>query len=153
MNLIVATTRQGVIGHDNKMLWWIPDELKQFRDLTINQPVIMGKSTLLSIGNFLNLRTNYVMTHTKDSVLSHGCHLIDESDVPNLPQDSWVIGGVQIYTYFLEQGLIDTAYVSYVNKDVTGNKIFPLHMLAGWKQEFYTEHKDFTTIIYRKFYD
>lgn len=150
MNLIVAMTRQGVIGHDNKMLWWIPDELKQFRDLTLNQSVLMGKSTLLSMRKSLPKRTNYVMTHTKDKVLPYGCHLVDESDVPNLPQDMWIIGGVQIYAYFLEQGLIDTAYVSYVNRDVTGNKIFPLHYLNGWKQEFYVEHKDFTTIIYKK---
>lgn len=150
MNLIVAMTRQGVIGHDNKMLWWIPDELRQFRELTINQSVVMGKSTLLSMGKSLAKRNNYVMTRTKDKVLPYGCHLIDESDVPHLPQDCWVIGGVQIYTYFLEKGLIDTAYVSYVNRDVTGNKIFPLHYLNGWRQEFYVEHKDFTTIIYRK---
>lgn len=144
-------TPNSTIGHDNQMLWHIPDELQQFKRLTLHKPVIMGYNTLLSIGKALPQRTNYVLTGKKKLPFAGAivCPSIDYLLGLNL-DNAFVIGGVQIYEQFLERNLINTAYVSVVNSNVTGNKKFPLHYLDNWRKEVYSNYGEFVTYIYRK---
>ncbi len=47
---VVAVAENGVIGHNNAMPWRLKSDLKRFKALTIDRPVIMGRKTFLSIG-------------------------------------------------------------------------------------------------------
>ena len=60
--LVVAVAENGVIGRDNAMPWRIKSDLKYFRSVTMNKPVIMGRKTYASIGKPLPGRTNIVVT-------------------------------------------------------------------------------------------
>jgi dihydrofolate reductase len=64
--LVVAVAENGVIGRDNAMPWRIKSDLKYFRSVTINKPVIMGRKTYASIGKPLPGRTNIVVTRNAD---------------------------------------------------------------------------------------
>ncbi len=64
--LVVAVAENGVIGRDNAMPWRIKSDLKYFRSVTINKPVIMGRKTYASIGKPLPGRTNIVVTRNSD---------------------------------------------------------------------------------------
>ena len=58
--LIAAVSRNGVIGHDNKLLWHLPEDLKFFKQTTLGCPILMGRKTSESIGRPLPGRRNVV---------------------------------------------------------------------------------------------
>ncbi len=59
---VVAIAENGVIGRDNAMPWHLRSDLKRFKQITINRPVVMGRKTFASIGRALPGRTNIVVT-------------------------------------------------------------------------------------------
>jgi len=62
ISLIAAVDEQGGIGRENKLLCHLPADLKHFKSLTINKPVIMGRKTYESIGRALPERLNIVLS-------------------------------------------------------------------------------------------
>jgi dihydrofolate reductase len=64
--LVVAVAENGVIGRDNTLPWRIKSDLKFFRSVTIDKPVVMGRKTFASIGKPLPGRTNIVITRQPD---------------------------------------------------------------------------------------
>ena len=62
---VVAVAENGVIGRDNAMPWHLKSDLKRFKVITLNRPVIMGRKTFASIGRPLPGRTNIVVTRDK----------------------------------------------------------------------------------------
>ena len=62
LSLIVAMTKNHVIGQENKMPWHLPADLAWFRQNTLGKPVIMGRKTFESIGRPLPKRTNIVLS-------------------------------------------------------------------------------------------
>src|SRR5262249_2417142 len=62
ISLVVAMTRNHVIGRDNGLPWRLPEDLKRFKALTMGKPILMGRKTFDSIGKPLPGRTNLVLT-------------------------------------------------------------------------------------------
>ena len=62
--IIVAMTRDRVIGKDNQMPWHLPEDLKLFKKLTSGNTVIMGRRTYQSIGKPLPNRNNIVVSRS-----------------------------------------------------------------------------------------
>ena len=60
--IVVAIADNGVIGHDNQLLWRLKTDLRRFRDLTWGKPMIMGRKTFQSIGKPLPGRETIVLT-------------------------------------------------------------------------------------------
>ena len=60
--LIVAVSRNGVIGLNNQLPWHLPEDLKYFKSVTMGKPIVMGRKTYDSIGRPLPGRTNIVIT-------------------------------------------------------------------------------------------
>ncbi|MFL6751063.1 MAG: dihydrofolate reductase, partial [Sphingomicrobium sp.] len=56
LSLVVAFDAQRGIGVDNKLPWHLPRDLRRFRELTLERPVIMGRRTFESIGKPLPRR-------------------------------------------------------------------------------------------------
>lgn len=108
MNMIVCVSRNWGIGKDNQLLFHIPNDLKQFRALTIGKTVVMGHNTLKSLpgGKPLPERTNIVLSRDPNLVVDGAtvCHdmqdvLIELSTVS--PDDVFIIGGASVYRMFL----------------------------------------------------
>ena len=59
---IVAASRNGVIGVNNKLPWHLPADLQRFKQLTLGHPILMGRKTYESIGKPLPGRSNIVIT-------------------------------------------------------------------------------------------
>jgi len=66
LSLIVAIAQNGCIGIDNKLPWYLPEDLKYFRRLTTGNIVIMGRKTYDSIGKPLPNRHNIVISRHTD---------------------------------------------------------------------------------------
>ena len=65
ITIIVAISENFVIGIDNKLPWHISEDLKNFKKVTLNHSVIMGRKTFESIGKPLIERRNIVITRDK----------------------------------------------------------------------------------------
>jgi len=66
LSLIVALAQNHVIGIDNKLPWYLPNDLKYFKQVTMGKAIIMGRKTYESIGKPLPGRTNIIITRQSD---------------------------------------------------------------------------------------
>ena len=64
--LVAAIGENNVIGRDGQLPWKMRSDLRHFRALTLDKPVIMGRKTFQSIGKALDRRTNIVITRDPD---------------------------------------------------------------------------------------
>jgi dihydrofolate reductase len=141
ISLIVAVSRNGAIGLNNQLPWYLPDDLKYFKSVTMGKPLIMGRKTFDSIGRPLPGRANIVLTRdpqwTSDGVevvqsveqaLVAGEIACEAADVDEI----MVIGGEQIYRMTID--LADRIYLTQVDTDVEGDAFFPDIDLNNWSQ-------------------
>jgi dihydrofolate reductase len=108
LSLIVAATKEGYIGNDNTLSWFLPSDLKWFKELTINNTVVMGRKTYESIGKPLPNRINHVISKTLDQ--KDGIEIFNSVEdwlkknqnfLKSKTEKAFVIGGVEIYNQFL----------------------------------------------------
>lgn len=136
--LIVAMSRNGVIGRDNQLPWHLPGDLKFFKSVTIGKPVIMGRKTFESIGRPLPGRTNIVVTRQADypahgirvvPSLNDGLRIASEVAVASQAGEIMVIGGGQLYAQALP--FAQRIYVTRVHAEIDGDAFFPV---VDWRQ-------------------
>ena len=72
VSLIVAATRNQVIGRDNQMPWHLPADLRYFKQCTLGKPIIMGRKTWESLGRPLPGRLNIVISRQQGVALDRG---------------------------------------------------------------------------------
>ena len=141
ISLIVAVSRNGAIGLNNQLPWYLPEDLKYFKSVTMGKPLIMGRKTFDSIGRPLPGRANIVLTRdpqwTSDGVevvqsveqaLVAGEIACEAADVDEI----MVIGGEQIYRMTID--LADRIYLTQVDTDVEGDAFFPDIDFNNWSQ-------------------
>ena len=137
-SIIVCIDENNGIGSNNELLCWIPEDLKHFQDLTLNNTVIMGKNTYLSLPKQpLPRRTNIVLS-TNDVFIDGAITLesIDDailvSKQINPPfQEIFVIGGESIYKQFFDK--VNKLYVTKVkHKFENVHTYFPEILLKDW---------------------
>lgn len=139
ISIIVATSKNGIIGVDNKLPWHLPKDLKNFRKKTSGKAVIMGRKTYESIGKPLSNRYNVILT-TDTEYKAEGCvvvHSMTEA-IEEIPSylETMVIGGGQIYEQFLP--LTDFIYQTVIDIEVEGDTTFevPQGFEVVSKEEF-----------------
>ena len=100
--LIVAVSRNGVIGRDGDLPWHIPEDLKHFRRNTVGHSIIMGRKTWDSIGRPLPKRRSIVVTRQQDLVIDGAevVHSLEEALELAWQSDCEprVIGGATLYS-------------------------------------------------------
>src|ERR1700743_2171884 len=110
--LVVAVADNGVIGAGNAIPWRLKTDLRRFKALTINKPVVMGRKTFLSLRRPLPDRTNIVMT--RDGGFNAAGAVVTTSLVAALDvakgdalrrfvTEIAVIGGAEIYAQCMGQ--------------------------------------------------
>jgi dihydrofolate reductase len=136
ISLLVAVSRNGVIGKDGKLPWHIPSELKRFKAVSMGKPIIMGRKTWESLPRKpLPGRTNIVLTaregwHAEGAVTAAGIDaaLVAAGDVPEV----CVIGGGEIYQLFLPRAT--RVYLTEVDCKVEGDTYFAPLDPAIWRE-------------------
>mgnify|MGYP000985634197 CR=1 FL=1 len=132
LSLIVAMTKNHVIGKDNQMPWHLPADLAWFRQNTTGKPVIMGRKTFESLGHPLPNRNNIIITQNKEFQAT-GCtvvHHLDDAlthakDYANSHHhdEIYIIGGGQIYQKSLD--LADILEITHVDLEIDGDAFYP----------------------------
>ncbi|MHA6696996.1 dihydrofolate reductase [Chryseobacterium sp. A301] len=125
--LIVAMGQNREIGHDNKLLWHLPKDLKHFKALTSDHPIVMGRKTFESIGKPLPNRTNIVVSRKKDwfmeGVLIVGSLKEALKFAKKINPDIYVIGGGSLYEQTIENA--DRLEVTLVKTSLEADTFFP----------------------------
>ena len=121
-SIIVAIGKNREIGKENKLLWHIPEDLKNFKRITTDKTVIMGRKTFESIGKPLPKRKNIILSKNGEKELSKekGIEIYQNlekliNDYKDSEEEIFIIGGEQIYKEFLQKELISRMYISYVD--------------------------------------
>jgi dihydrofolate reductase len=103
VGLIWAQSTSGVIGRDNGIPWRLPEDQARFKDVTMGHAVVMGRLTWESLPakvRPLPGRRNVVVTRQSDFV-ADGATVVGDLEAALGDDDTWVIGGAQIYALAL----------------------------------------------------
>lgn len=130
MNLIVAVDENWAIGNKNQLLVRIPNDMKQFREMTTGKVVVLGRKTLETFPQGLPLknRTNIILTRNrdyqvKDAMVVHSVEqLLKELEKYNT-EDVFIIGGDSVYKQLLPY--CDVAHVTRIDHAYEADSYFP----------------------------
>ena len=137
ISAIVAMARNGVIGVNNQIPWYLPADLRFFKKTTMGHHVIMGRRTFMSIGKALPGRTNIVVSRNP-FFLAEGvlvAHSLEEAlymAMESGEKEAFVIGGGQLYQQAM--AYLDKVYITRVDAEVDGDTYFPELSAHQWKQ-------------------
>ena len=139
--LVVAVAENGVIGHNGKLPWRLPSDLKRFRKITMGKPVIMGRKTYDSIDKPLDGRDNIVVTRRRDLAVA-GVHVAasveDAIDLGRELADKrgvdevMVIGGEGIFRTALAYA--DRIHLTLVHGTPAGDTRFDVPDAGTWRE-------------------
>ncbi len=100
INIIAAVAKNRAIGFENKLIYWLPNDLKRFKELTTGHTIIMGRNTFLSLPKgALPNRRNVVLSRTTTEFSGCDCYAsLDEAlKHCNTDEDIYIIGGASVY--------------------------------------------------------
>ena len=149
--IVVAMTRDRVIGLNGQLPWDLPTDRRLFRRLTLGNTVIMGRLTFASLPGALPDRHNLVV--------SRRCRELPGATVcPDfaaalqaawqLGRPAFVIGGTRLYAAALP--LATTLHVSWIDGDYPGDSFFPPFDQAAWQPVETTPYPGFRHVVYRR---
>ena len=124
ISAVVAISRNGVIGHENSLPWHLPDDLRNFRRITLDKPVIMGRMTWESLPKGLPRRRCIVISSRPVNGECEWAKSPDEAlELCAGSPEVMIIGGVKVYHHFLP--LCDRLYLTAVDADIEGDARLP----------------------------
>lgn len=142
LSMIVAVSKNGVIGINNQLPWHLPEDLKHFKALTMGHHIIMGRNTFESLGRLLPGRISVVVTRNPDYRVQGAMvvHSLQEA-IANCREDSeiFIIGGAQLYSSGIF--LADKLYMTEVDIEVDGDTRMPEIDFTKWKLESCEQHE------------
>ena len=148
--MVVAMTREGVIGARGGIPWDAPEDRKLFQELTWRQTVVMGRKTYESIGAPLPERDNIVLSHsmpeTKGLKVARTAEEVFEIVDPD--KKIFVIGGAEVYRQFLP--LAEGLHVSWIEGKFEGDTFFPSISWEKWLQASIKSYDGFTYEYWRR---
>jgi dihydrofolate reductase len=161
---VVAVAENHAIGRDNAMPWHLGSDLKRFKAMTLNRPVVMGRKTFLSIGRPLPGRTNIVVTRDADFradgiVVARSLEAAYDIAVGDALRRSvteiMVIGGADIFAQWLPRA--DRLEITEVHDRPEADTFFAAVDPAQWTETARVRHDradrdtaDFSYVTYRR---
>ena len=134
ISIVVAASENLVIGYKNALPWHISEDLKHFKQITINHSVVMGRKTFESIGKPLKERRNIVIS--RDGTLKiEGAEVVNSLDEAihrtKNENEIFIIGGEQIYK--IAMPIATHMHVTKVYNNIKGDAFFPAFDENEWK--------------------
>lgn len=141
ISIIAAVAKNRAIGYENKLIYWLPNDLKRFKALTTGHTIIMGRNTFLSLpkGALPNRRNIVLSRSTKDFP---GCDVyssLEEALKHCTPdEDIYIIGGASVYRQALK--IADRLCLTEINDTPEkADTFFPPY--DDWKEESREDHE------------
>ncbi len=155
--LIAPVGKNGELGKNNDLIWHIKEDMRFFKEKTINHHVLMGKNTFLSFPSMLKDRTHIVLATNKDVTYENVIvlHSLNEAlkYISSIDDDVYVIGGSKIYEEFI--GYCDMMYLTEINDEcLDANCYFPEFSTLDYDKKIIEENKtnnpNYKFVLYKR---
>ena len=106
ISMIAAVAKNRAIGFENKLIYWLPNDLKRFKALTTGHTIVMGLNTYKSLPKgALPNRRNCVLTRSVKELPGCECFASWEEFAKSCKtdEDVYIIGGASIYQQFIDK--------------------------------------------------
>lgn len=154
ITIIAAVAKNNVIGSKNDLPWYLPEDLKHFKEITSGHTVIMGRKTYESIvsrlGKPLPNRKSIVITRNNSYPVPEGVEKADslQNAVQKHTEDAFIIGGASIFTEGL--ALADQLIITHVHKEYPGDTYFPEIDPNAWEETGREDHGEYSFVTYKR---
>ena len=126
IGLIVAYTKNRVIGNKGQIPWRIKGEQKRFRELTTGNVVIMGRRSYEEIGRPLPNRYTIVVSNTQ-KFEAENCTTVGSLEeairVADKSKNIYISGGAGLYKEAID--IVDKMFITEIDAEVEGDTYFP----------------------------
>jgi dihydrofolate reductase len=142
VSLIVAAAENGVIGQKGGLPWHLKADMKFFKETTLGNTVIMGRTTHESIGKPLPERQNIVLSRVHEFE-SPGCEIaasLEDAIKKAKSNEVFIIGGESVYRQALEKDLVDKIYLTRIHTEPEGDAFFNIDF-SQWKVSSQNYHE------------
>lgn len=160
INIIVAYDKNRLIGNGDKLPWpTIKEDFAHFKSTTLEKAVVMGRKTwdglpkkpLPKRHNLVLSRKDQFWDIKDDGWVNGHTNLQFVFAFSQLyVKDVYVIGGAEIYNYFLEQDLVNKIIASEIKGQYKGDIYFPEIKKEEWDMKIVKEFSDFNIVEYTK---
>ena len=147
--------RNGIIGKANHLPWRLPKDLKHFKEITLNQAILMGRITFEGMNKRLLLNREMLILTSQSDYQIEGATVVKSVEevvtwYTNQDKILYIVGGSQVYKLF--EPYVDELIVTQVQTEVDGDTYFPrdfdFSRFSLVSSEFYEKDKqnkfDFT---------
>lgn len=127
--LIVAYTKNRVIGKNGIIPWDLKNEKKRFKELTTDNVVVMGRNTFEEIGKPLPNRYTIVLSKTAFYEYDNCCAVKSLSDAISLYKEKfsnknlYIAGGSSVYAEAIP--IAEKMYITEIDTVIDGDRFFP----------------------------
>lgn len=126
IGLIVAYSKNRVIGNKGQIPWRIKGEQKRFRELTTGNVVIMGRRSYEEIGRPLPNRYTIVVSNTQ-KFEAENCTTVGSLEeairIADKTKNIYISGGAGLYKEAID--LVDVMYITEIDAVIEGDTYFP----------------------------
>ena len=169
VHAITALDRQRVIGVGPHLPWRIPEDMQQFKRLTVGCAVIMGRLTYESIPlkyRPLQGRMNIVVSRTmrpceRNYSIETWLTIVSSVDAAiayarACRREPWIIGGAQIYAEALRLGVVTDLHMTLVDRPIErvdgGQVVFPMSLPCDHHEWMLLEQRELASqVVYHRF--
>jgi dihydrofolate reductase len=142
--LVAAVAANGVIGRGGALPWHLPDDLRQFRQLTMGGTLIMGRRTFESIGRPLPGRTSVVVSTTLTAPPAEHVELARSLDealalAAQRARPAFIIGGAALYRAAIP--IVGIMHLTQLDEAVDGDVLFPPIDWREWRLTSNVHHE------------
>lgn len=144
-SIVVIVDENNAIGKDGDLLCHLPNDLKHFKAITLNNTIVMGRRTLEAMPNGAALpkRTNIVLTNNKDMQLESCVMLHSLPEVWEYCKDEeeiFFIGGGQIFNAVIDD--VDKLHLTRIHHSFeNADTFFPKVDFDKWELRDEEKHK------------
>jgi dihydrofolate reductase len=139
--IVVAISENNAIGKDNQLLWYLPADLKHFKNITAGHTVIMGRKTFDSVGRPLPNRRNIIITRHVMHI--EGCEVVSSIDAALAlcadEEEVFIVGGAEIYRQSIH--ITDRIYLTIVHQKFDADSFFPEIDYDEWMETAREDHQ------------
>src|SRR5690554_714062 len=126
VTIVAATAQNNALGKNNSLIWHLADDLKRFKQLTLDGFIVMGRKTFESLPGILPRRTHIVISrnpnYKKEDVITVGS-LEEALEVIPAGNETFIIGGGEIYALALD--IADRIELTKVHESFEADTFFP----------------------------
>lgn len=141
VTIIAAMTKNRAIGYRGKLIYRLKEDLRNFKALTTNNVVIMGRRTFESLPGLLPDRIHYIVGSVSGMAQPQLFLTTSVEDAlnqarRNTPEkERFIIGGGMVYRYALEHDLADRMVLTIIDKETDqADTWFPEFDETKWQE-------------------